>query len=112
MWKADVAAAYQQLPMHPFWQIYQIISAFNERRVDRCNNFGGRASQKIWASFISLVLWIAVFKRDISALKCYVDDNYSFAIEGDVSYYHRYKKLMPTDQVKLLQLWDEDQFAP
>jgi len=56
MWKADVAAAYRQMPMHPFWQIFQIISAFNERRVDRCNNFGGRASQKIWASFISLVL--------------------------------------------------------
>jgi hypothetical protein len=107
MWKADVAAAYRQLSMHPFWQIFQIILAFNERWVDRCNNFRGRASQKIWASFISLVLWIAVYKFHISALKCYVDDNYSFEVEGDVTYYSPYKKFMPTAQVSLLHLWDE-----
>jgi hypothetical protein len=107
VWKSDVAAAYRQMPMHPYWQIFQIVSAFNERRVDRCNNFGGRASQKIWASFISLVLWIAVFKRNIRALKCYVDDHYSFAIQGDITFYHPYAKFMPTDQVKLLCLWDK-----
>jgi hypothetical protein len=107
MWKADVKAAYRQMPMHPFWQILQVVSAFDERRVDRCNNFGGRASQKIWASFCSLVLWIAVFKRNLTSLKCYVDDNYSFAKEGDLSYYAPYKKFMPSDQVKLLLLWDE-----
>lgn len=107
MWKADVTAAYQQMPMHPSWKIFQIISAFNKRRVDRCNNFGGRASQKIWASFISLVLWIAVFRRNLRTLKCYVDDNYSFAKQGDITFYPPYKKYMPTDQVKLLLLWDE-----
>jgi len=107
MWKADVATAYRQMPMSPFWQIFQIISAFDERRVDRCNNFGGRGSQKIWASFISLVLWIAVFKCNLTALKCYVDDHYSFAKRGDLTFYPPYKKSMPTDQVKLLQLCDE-----
>jgi hypothetical protein len=89
MWKADVAAVYRQMPMHPFWQIFQIISAFNERHVDHCNNFGGCTSQKIWASFISLVLWIAVFKHNIRALKCYVDNNYSFTKQGDVTYYFK-----------------------
>jgi hypothetical protein len=52
---------YHQMPMHPLWQIKQAICIDDQFSIDRCNNFGGRASQKIWWSFISLVLWIAVF---------------------------------------------------
>jgi hypothetical protein len=37
----------------------------------------------------------------------YIDDHYSFAIKGNLTYYPPYNKLMPTNRVKLLQLWDE-----
>jgi hypothetical protein len=57
--------------------------------------------------FVSLVLWIAVFKRDLHALKCYVDDHFSFCIAGDLELYSGYDALLPSDQVALLQLWDE-----
>ena len=107
LWKSDVAAAYRQMPMHPLWQIKQVVNINNKFSVDRCNNFGGRASQKIWWSFISLVLWIAVFKRSLEALKCYVDDTFSFSRSGDLEFYEKYEAFWPSDQVKLLQLWDE-----
>jgi hypothetical protein len=72
-----------------------------------CNNFGGCASQKIWWSFMSLVLWIAVFKRNLRALKCYVDDTFSFSISRDLELYAEYDSFLPSEQVSLLQLWDE-----
>jgi len=107
LWKSDVAAAYRQMPMHPLWQIKQIVNINGQFCVDRCNNFGGRGSQKIWWSFISLVLWVAVFKRGLHALKCYVDDHFSCCITGDLEFYPEYEAFMPSDQVSLLQLWDE-----
>lgn len=34
IWKADVSEAYRHMPMHPLWQIKQVISFEGERRVD------------------------------------------------------------------------------
>jgi hypothetical protein len=93
--------------MHPLWQAKQVVSVDGVMRVDRCNNFGGRASLKVWMSVISLVLWIAAFEYFIEQLKCFVDDHFSFAIEGDLTWYEPYHKFMPTPQAKLLCLWDE-----
>ena len=56
---------------------------------------------------MSLVLWIAVFKCHLHALKCYVDDNFSFSISGDIKLYATYDALLPSEQVHLLQSWDE-----
>ena len=56
---------------------------------------------------MSLVLWIAVFKCHLHTLKCYVDDNFSFSITGDVELYAPYDAFLPSEQVQLLQLWDE-----
>jgi len=50
MFKSDVGTAYRQMPMHPLFQILTIITVDDEHRVDRCNNFGNRGSQKIWQS--------------------------------------------------------------
>src|SRR6202042_72525 len=40
LWKSDVAAAYRQMPMHPLWQIKQVINIDGQFSIDRCNNFG------------------------------------------------------------------------
>ncbi|KIK39921.1 hypothetical protein CY34DRAFT_30869, partial [Suillus luteus UH-Slu-Lm8-n1] len=37
----------------------------------------------------------------------YVDDSFSFAKVGDMTYYPKYRKSLPTDMVALLLLWDE-----
>ena len=56
---------------------------------------------------MSLVLWIAVFKQNLRTLKCYVDDNFSFSISGDLKIYPLYDTFLPSEQTHLLQLWDE-----
>ena len=85
IFKSDVGAAYRQMPMHFLYQLFTIITVDNERRVDRCNNFGNRGSQKIWQSFMSLVMWILVFQRGLKHLKCYTDDIFSFLADGNLA---------------------------
>ncbi|KAG1767747.1 hypothetical protein EDD22DRAFT_967670 [Suillus occidentalis] len=106
IWKADVSEAYRHMPMHPLWQIKQVVTFDGERRIDRANVFGGRASQRIFHAFMSLVIWIAIFVRLIRAF-IYVDDSFSFAKVGQLSYYVKYQKYLPSDMVTLLLLWDE-----
>jgi hypothetical protein len=40
LWKSDVMATYQQMPMHPLWQIKQAVQINSEFSINRCNNFG------------------------------------------------------------------------
>ena len=90
LYKSDVSAAYCQLPMHPLYQILQIVTMGRQRYIDRSNNFGGHMSQIIWQSFMSLVIWILVFKCGIGALKCYVNNAFSVARTEDVHWYKLY----------------------
>ena len=91
LWKADVSEAYRHMPMHPLWQIKQIVSFQDLRYVDRRNVFGGRASQRIYHAFMSLVIWIAVFKLSIYFLYIYVDDSFSFEDKRELEWYKPYK---------------------
>ncbi|KAI6007089.1 hypothetical protein EDD15DRAFT_2383953 [Pisolithus albus] len=106
LWKADVSEAYRHMPMHPLWQIKQVVSFGGQRYVDRRNVFGGRASQRIFHAFMSLVTWIAVSKLLIHFLYIYVDDSFSVESEGRMLFYKKYKKHLPSNMVKLLNLWD------
>ena len=45
--------------------------------------------------------------KSIKNLKMYIDDNRSFVRVGDVAYYPPYNSYYPSDQTKLLLLWDE-----
>ena len=109
IFKSDVSAAYQQLPIHPFFQIIQIITVNGQQYVDRNNNFSGRASQILWQLFMLVVMWILVFQQGLWALKCYVDDVFSIVRAGDLCWYPPYAKAMPTAQVCVLELWDKIQ---
>lgn len=106
LWKADVSEAYRHMPMHPLWQIKQVVSFDGQRYVDRRNVFGGRASQRIFHAFMSLVIWIANAKLLIHFLYIYVDDSFSVEPEGQMVFYKKYNKLLPSNLVKLLNLWD------
>ena len=108
VWKSDVSEAYRLCPMHPLWQIKQVVCGLDGLKyVDRCNNFGGRGSQKVYYSLASLVVWIAVFERGLQGVKCYVDDHFGVSRLGDNAWYSPYAKSLPKDQVALLKLFDE-----
>ena len=107
VYKSNVTNAYQLLPMHPLWQIRQIVTINGEHDVD-CNNcFGGRGSPGIYISFNGLVTWIARNIIFIEDLWTYMDDSFGVDEESNLVCYHRYEKHMPMNQVKLLSLWYE-----
>ncbi|KAI5823363.1 hypothetical protein K523DRAFT_286898 [Schizophyllum commune Tattone D] len=107
VFKSDVSQAYRRLPMHPLWQIRQTVLIDGERRVNRCNDFGGRGSGRIWCTFFGLVLWIAIFVRLLEDLLGYVDDVFSWEFAANLEYYEPYGERYPAKQVGLLKLWDE-----
>jgi len=107
MHKSDIQGAYRNIPMAPLWQIKQAVAFEDRKHIDGCNCFGCHGSYYVYLAFISLVCWIAHHVKMIPHLKCYIDDNCSFACLGDVKYYPPYKCYFPTDQTKLLELWDE-----
>ncbi|KAJ2923690.1 hypothetical protein H1R20_g13411, partial [Candolleomyces eurysporus] len=108
MWKADVAEAYRLLPVHPHWQLKQVVTLSGVRHVNRRNTFGGRASGAIWIAFMALVTWIAQNVRLVENLiGAYVDDSFGFDEINDVAFYCPYSKFLPHSQALLLELWDE-----
>ena len=107
LFKSDVSAAYRRLPLHPLWQIKQIVTIDENRHVDRCTSFGGRGSCRDYTAFMGLVIWIAIFIKLITDLFGYIDDNFSFDEEGNVRWYEPYKCYYPAKQTRLLELWDE-----
>ncbi|OBZ76275.1 hypothetical protein A0H81_03450 [Grifola frondosa] len=106
VWKSDVSQAYRRLPMSPYWQVKQVATFDKQRHVDRCNLFGSRAGQRLFAAFMCLVVWIAVVERAISHFN-YVDDDFGFELEGRVEFYAPYRAYLPKKQAQLLKLWDE-----
>ena len=82
-----MSEAYRLVPMHPLWQIKQIVSFEGKRYVDSRNVFGGRASQRLFHAVMSLILWIAVMKLLIYFLFTYVDDSFSFEQKKRLEFY-------------------------
>ncbi len=92
VFKSDVSKAYRLCPMHPLWQLKQVVTTgylTSEqkaagkvetlvRTVDCNNNFGGRGSGRVWYSVNGLITWIAINVEDIKDLGCYVDDDFGF----------------------------------
>ena len=53
LFKSDVSAAYRRLPLHPLWQVKQIVIIDGIRHVDRCTCFGGRGSCRDYTALMS-----------------------------------------------------------
>lgn len=107
LWKSDISLAYRHLPMHPLWQLKQIVTIDGLRYVDRCMVFGCRASAILWCTVYSLILWIAIYVKLIRHLLAYMDDNFTAELAGSLRWYAKYGRLMPAGQATLLELWDE-----
>jgi hypothetical protein len=52
-------------------------------------------------------MWIAIFIKVICDLLSYMDDSFSFEVEGNVMWYGPYQCYYPAKQTKLLKFWDE-----
>lgn len=107
LFKSDVANAYRLLPMHPLWQLKQVVHIGDSYRIDRCCCFGCRGSPDLWCTFMSLVLWIAVEVRKIEGALAYMDDNFGADPNPTLVWYAPYRAFFPSKQVHLLLLWDD-----
>ena len=112
LWKSDVKNAYRLLPLHPLWQLKQVVTTTSPsgqkiRRIDRNLCFGSRGSPDLWISFMALVIWIAVKKFGIDIAQLYMDDTYGPDTSRTLELYAPYNRLMPPNQARLLRLWDE-----
>ena len=107
LFKTDVSQAYRRLPVHPLWQLRQVVTICGRHHVDNNNNFGNRGAGRLWVTFFGLVLWIAVVVKLILDLFSYVDDAFSWEFASNITYYAPYNKFLPTKQAHLLMLFDE-----
>jgi len=106
LFKSDISDAYRHLPMHPLWQIKQVNTIQGHRHIDRRNCFGGKGSGSLFISFNSLVTWIGKNKYGIEDLGAYSDDSFGIELAKNSTVYEPYNRIMPTNQVTLLNLWD------
>ena len=77
-----------------------------ERDVDRNNYFGDRGSATIFISFDALVTWIAKHVKNTEDLWAYMDDSFGINKISDTQWYPCYNRFLPSNQTKLLLLWD------
>ncbi|KZT42580.1 DNA/RNA polymerase, partial [Sistotremastrum suecicum HHB10207 ss-3] len=106
LWKSDVASAFRLIPMHPLWQIRQVIKIDETYHVDRCMVFGNRAAPRIWCTIAGLLAWIGIYKRKIRILQHYMDDYWSIERNDLLIPYRSYGDLRPHTQVQFLSLLD------
>jgi hypothetical protein len=78
VFKSDVSQAYCRLPMHPLWQLFQVITIDGMCYVGHNNNFGNWAGSTLWGTFMGLVLWIAIVVEGINNMFAYVDNSFSW----------------------------------
>ena len=93
--------------MHLRWQIHQATLINGEYHIDQCAVFGNRASGRLWCLFFGLVCWVGIHERGIQGLLHYVDDTFNVSFSDELSFYHPYQQLMPTDQMHFLLLLDQ-----
>jgi hypothetical protein len=87
LFKTDVSQAYRRLPVHPLWQLRQVVTIQGSHHVDNNNNFGNRGAGRLWGTFFGLVLWIAVVVKLILDLFAYVDDAFSWEFADNTAFY-------------------------
>ena len=107
LFKSDVSAAYHCWPMHPLWQLKQIVTIDGEQHVDRCMVFSSRSSPWIWCTFMGLITWIRIYVYMIEYLLHYMDNAFTYDTNPVLEYYIPHNTHYPLKQCWLLMLWDD-----
>ena len=103
LYKSDVASAFLHLPMHPLYQLRQVVKVDDMHIIHRLV-FGNRASPRIWCALSGLLCWIAINKFGVRGLFVYMDDFYGWEFADKMKSFHG--QLRPQRQVNLLKFWD------
>ena len=84
LYKLDIATAFLNLPVHPIWQLCQVITVDNAKYIICCLVFGNRASPRCWCAVSALICWIGEQKLDICRLHVYMDDFFGWDFVTDL----------------------------
>ena len=99
-------------PVHPLWQIKQIVTIGGQQYVDCCMWFGTCSAACIWWTFMGLVMWITIHVKRIHNPLHYMDDAWSYDMDPRLHLYKLYTAFSLLKQVQMLQLWDEIGLPP
>ena len=66
--------------------------------VDHSNNFGNWGAGGLWGFVMSLTLWITIHIKHLRDLLMYVDNSFSYEVEGNMLWYAPYQKQLPVKQ--------------
>ena len=80
LWKSDIKGAFRLLPVHPLWQLRQLVEVDGQYYYDRCVVFGGGTSPRAWCAVAALVAWIAFSRFSVFPALHYVDDYFGLSI--------------------------------
>ncbi len=104
IFKSDVAKAFLNLPVHPLWQLHQLVRVDNHYHVVRHLIFGTRTSPRCWCSVSGLMCWFGIVKLEIEDLHVYMDDYFGWDYDKGLIWFHG--RFRPQRQVQLLLFWD------
>ena len=104
LFKSDVAKAFLNLPVHPIWQLHQLVKVDKRYHVVRQLIFGTRTSPRCWCSVSGLMCWFGVVKLKIYDLHVYMDDYFGWDYDNNLIWFH--SRHRPRQQVQLLIFWD------
>ena len=99
LFKDDIYGAFCRFPVHPFWQIKQIIMIDGQCHMDHCMEFGTCSAAHIWCTFMGLVIWIALHVKNLPDILHYMDDTWSYEMDSSLQLYEPYNELYPSKQV-------------
>lgn len=118
LWKSDIAHAFRCLPIHPCYQMKQVVkipcsSACRcphgyHFHVDHCCCFGDRGSVRLWCTAAGLIAWISMHVYRIESLLHYMDDFFSADRLICFGVYDGYAEpiRIPDSQVRFLKMLD------
>ena len=104
LWKSDVAKAFLNLPVHPIWQLRQMVTVDELVHIIWRLVFGNRGSPKIWCAVSGLICWISVVRLELEGTEVYMDDYFGWDFSDNLITFHNAQR--PRKQVQLLILWE------
>jgi hypothetical protein len=104
LYKDDIATAFLNLPVHPIWQLRQVVSLDDVFHIVWRLIFGSRASPRVWCSVSGLICWLGIRKLEIIDLRVYMDDYYGWDFADNLVWFRGRHR--PRRQVQLLLLWE------
>jgi hypothetical protein len=78
LYKDDVASAFLNLPVHPIWQLHQIVGLDNLLHLVWHLIFGSCAAPHVWCSVSGLICWLSIQKLKIIDLHVHMDNFYGW----------------------------------